>query len=88
MLSSSIAVFGLSLSYYGVWFVIDAFRRFVTVFYLCWSDLDRQSGFDQSKYHIMVISILKNGSCKYFGHYIIKFVGFMSIHYAINLYII
>ena len=39
-------------------------------------------------YHIMVVIILKNRSRKYFSHYIIKFIGFMLIYYAINLNVI
>ena len=35
-------------------------------------------------YHIMVVIILKNRSRKYFSHYIIKFIGFTLIYYAIN----
>ena len=39
-------------------------------------------------YHIMVVSMLKNWSFRYFNHFIIKFVGFMLIYYIINLDII
>ena len=39
------------------------------------------------KYQIMGIGMLKNYS-KYFSHYIIKVVGFILIHYAINLDIV
>ena len=39
-------------------------------------------------YHIMVVIILNNRSCKYFSHYIIKFIGFTLIYYVINLDII
>ena len=37
------------------------------------------------RYQIMVINILKNYSRKYSSYYIIKFIGFMLIYYAINL---
>ena len=36
----------------------------------------------------MVVSMLKNWSRRYSTHYIIKFIGFMSIYYAINLDIV
>ena len=36
----------------------------------------------------MVVNILKNLSRRYSSHYIIKFMGIMSIYYAINLDII
>ena len=39
-------------------------------------------------YQIMVVSILKNWSPRYSSNYIIKFVGFMSIYYVINLNIV
>ena len=40
------------------------------------------------RYQIMVISMLKNWSRKYSNHYIIKFVGFILIYYAVNLDIV
>ena len=40
------------------------------------------------KYQIMVVSMLKNWSRRYYSHYIIKFVSFMLIYYAINLDIV
>ena len=60
MLSSS---FGLSLSYCGVWFIVnllrrDVVRRLVVTRYLCEGDSDKQNGFDQ--YQIMIIGMLKN----------------------------
>ena len=57
-------------------------------FYLCDDNLDRQSGLISSRYQIMVISILNNWNRRYSSHFIIKFVGFMSIYYAINLDIV
>ena len=36
----------------------------------------------------MVVNILNNWSRKYISHYIIKFVGFILIYYAINLNIV
>ena len=49
----------------GVWFVVDLLRcgvvhRFVTMFYLCGGDFDKQSGSYQSKISNMVVNILKN----------------------------
>ena len=46
--------FGLSLSYYDIWFVISLLRCgvvrcLVVALYLCVGDLNRQNGFDQSK---------------------------------------
>ena len=38
------------------------------------------------RYHIMVISMLKNLSQRYSSNYNIKFVGFISFYYAINLF--
>ena len=40
------------------------------------------------RYQIMVASMLKNWSCRYSNHYFIKFVGFMSFYYVINLNIV
>ena len=40
------------------------------------------------RYQIMVVSMLKNWSRRCSSHYIIKFVGFMPICYAINLGIV
>ena len=40
------------------------------------------------KYQITIVNILKNQGRRYSNHYIIKFVNFMSIYYAINLDII
>ena len=37
---------------------------------------------------IMIVSILKNLNHIYSSHYIIKFVNFMSIYYAMNLNIV
>ena len=39
-------------------------------------------------YQFMVVSMLKNWSCRYSSHYIIKFASFMQIYYAINLDIV
>ena len=39
-------------------------------------------------YQIMIVNMFKNLSYRYSNHYIIKFIGFISIYYVINLYII
>ena len=39
-------------------------------------------------YQIMIVSMLKNWSRRYSNHYIIKFIGFILIYYAINLNIV
>ena len=39
-------------------------------------------------YQIIIISILKNWSYKYFNYYFIKFIGFITIYYVINIDII
>ena len=40
------------------------------------------------RYHIKVVSMLKNLSSRFSSYYIIKFVSFMPIYYAINLDIV
>ena len=40
------------------------------------------------RYQSIVFSMLKNKSRRYYNHYIIKFIGFISIYYVINLDII
>ena len=37
------------------------------------------------RYRIMIVSMLKNWSLRYYSHYIIKFVTFITIYYVINL---
>ena len=39
-------------------------------------------------YKIMVVIMSNNKSHRYFDHYIIKFISFIPIYYAINLNII
>ena len=39
-------------------------------------------------YQIIVVSLFKNWSRTYSNYHIIKFVGFMSIYYVINLDIV
>ena len=64
------------------------FCRFVTVLYLCGAiEIDETDSINR-RYQIMVVNLLKNWSSINFSHYIIKFVGFISIYYAINLIIV
>ena len=78
----------------NVWFVVGLLRRgvvrrLIMNFYICKSDSDRQKTYLINRmYQIMIISILKNCNCKYYSRYFIKFIGFMLIYYAINLYIV
>ena len=49
---------------------------------------ERQSKFDQTKTSslFMVVNMLKNWNHMYYSHHkIIKYIGFKSIHYAVNL---
>ena len=80
-------------SYYGVWYVVgllrrDVFHRFVAAFYLRGGDLTDKTNLISRIYQIMVVSMLKNWNRRYYNHYIIKFIGFISIYYAINLDIV
>ena len=40
------------------------------------------------RYEIMVVMVLKNWSKRYSNHFIIKFLDFILIYYAINLNIV
>ena len=40
------------------------------------------------RYHIIIVSMLKNWNRRYSNNYIIKFIGFMLIYYVINLDIV
>ena len=71
------------------WFVVgllrrDSVRRLVAAFYLQTSKVVLIN----RKYQIIVISMLKNRNNKHSSNYIIKFVSFMPVYYAINLNII
>ena len=76
-----------------IWFIVNLSRcgvicRLVTAFYLYGDDLDKQVDMLGQIYQIIVVSMLKNWSHRYSNHYIIKFVCFLPIYYAINLDII
>ena len=65
----------------------DAIRRLIAELYLCGGDfLIGKTDLINRKYQIMIVSMLKNRSRKYFSYYIIKFefVDFMLIYYDIN----
>ena len=63
-------------------------RHLVAAFYLCGGDSDIKTDLISPRYQIMVVIMLKNWSRRYSSHYIIKFVGFIPIYYAINLNIV
>ena len=72
------------LAYYDVVLFIGLLRHFICVRAIQTGKIDLIS----RRYQIMVVNMLKNWSCKYYNYYFIKFVGFMSIYYAINLDIV
>ena len=83
MLSSFYWCFGLSSTCYDmVFFVVLLEFVYVGEIQTGKEDLISQI------YQIMVVSMLKNWKHRYSSQYIIKFVGFMSIYYAINLDIV
>ena len=75
---------GLSLACYDAVLFIFLLQHFICVGVIKTRKVDLIS----RKYQIMVISMLKNWSRKYFSHFIIKFVGFMPICYTINFNIV
>ena len=77
-------MFGLSSAYYIVVLFVILSRRFICVVAIQTGKADLIS----PRFQIMVISILKNWSRRYFSHYIIKFIGFMLIYDDINLDIV
>ena len=79
-----ITVFGLSSACYDVVFFVILLRRFISMGAIQTGKADSIS----QRYQIIVISMLNNWSRKYFNHFIIKFVGFILICYAIKLYIV
>ena len=69
--------FGLS-SCYDVKFFVNLLGYFICIKAIHTSKADS----------IIVFNVSKNQSHKYYNYYIIKFIGFMSIFYVINLDII
>ena len=59
-------------------------QRFICI----WAIQTGKTDLIRQRYQIMIISMLKNLNCRYLSHYFIKFIGFISIYYAINLDII
>ena len=77
-----------------LFFVLSAFyqcsviRRLIATFYLFGAIQTSKTYFINQIYQIMVISMLKDQSCRYYSYYFIKLVRFISIYYAINLDIV
>ena len=84
MLSPFYRRFGFSSACYNVMLFVALLQRFVYVGEIQKGKADLISQI----YQIMVFSMLKNWKRKYSSHYIIKFVGFMSICYGINMDIV
>ena len=79
-----IVAFDLSSTCYDVMFFVVLLKRFIFIDAIQTSKTDSISQI----YQIMVIDMLNNRSHKYFSYYIIKFVGFITIYYIINLNIV
>ena len=79
-----IAPFGSSFSCYDEVLFVVLLRRFICVGAIETGKTDLIS----QRYQMMVVSMLKNWSRRYSSHYIIKFVDFMLIYYAINVDIV
>ena len=77
-------MFDLLFICYVVVFFVILLRRFIFMEAIQIGKTDSISRI----YQIMVVNILNNWSCIYYSHYIIIFVGFMMIYYAINLNIV
>ena len=77
-------MFCLSSTYYDVVLFVILLKRFIYVGVI----QTRKTNFISQIYQIMIVSILKNLSHKYFSYYIIKFIGFILIYFIINLNII
>ena len=77
-------MFGLSSACYDVMLFVILLQCFICVGAIQTCKVDLIS----PRYQIMIVNMLKNWSCKYYSHYIIKFEGLMPIYYAINLNIV
>ena len=93
MLSSSYYIVTLLPSYYGVGllsacynvvFFVVLLQHFI---YVGAIEIDKAYSISR-RYHITIINMLKNWSHRYYDYYIIKFIGFIPIYYAINLNIV
>ena len=77
-------VFGLSSACYNMVLFIVLLHHFI-----CVKPIHTSKAYSIIRiYQTMVINILKNRDRKYSSYYIIKFVGFISIYYTINLDIV
>ena len=77
-------IFVLSLAYYNVMLFVVLLHRFICVGAI----QTHMTYLISQRYQIMIVTILKNLNCRYYSHYIIKFVDFISIYFAINLDIV
>ena len=80
-LPSSYCGVGLLSACYNVMFFVVLLQHFI---YMGAIEIGKVDSISR-RYHITIINILKNLSHRYYNHYIIKFIGFMPIYYAINL---
>ena len=96
-------VFLLSPSYCDIWYVVILLQSLVcrrlvmtwcfssscfNTLFVCRVIQIGKTTLISRIYHIMIVNKLKNRSRRYYSHYIIKFIGFMSIYYVINLDIV
>ena len=75
---------GLSSTCYDVVLFVILLRCFICQEVI---QIDKTNLINQ-RYQIMIVSILKKWNRRYSSHYIIKFVGFISIYCVINLDIV
>ena len=76
-----IAAFGSSSACYDDVLFVVLLWRFICVGAIETDKADLIS----RRYEMIVVSMLKNWSCRYSSHHIIKFVDFMLIYYPINV---
>ena len=74
-----LSMFGLSSACYDVVLFVILLRCFI-----CMRAIQIGKTNLINRYQIIVVSMLKNWNCKYFSHYFMKFLGFMTIYYTIN----
>ena len=84
MLSSFHRLLVCSQFCYDVLLFVVLLWRFIHVRAIQTSKIDLIN----QRYQILIVNILKNWIYRYSSHYFIKFIGFMSIYYAINLDIV
>ena len=76
--------FGTSSTCYDTVLFVLLLRRFIYVGAIETGKADLIS----RRYQLMVVGVLKNWSCRYSSNYIIKFIDFMLIYYAVNVNIV